>query len=83
NDIDDVLLQPQWKLTDSDPLAANIHYYDAYAHMPGGLTQPQYDPDPFRSVRDWDNSLGRRRDFSRKYPRQDNDLTQFELLHHY
>ena len=41
NDIDDVLLKTHWQLTDSDQLAANFHYYDAYADMPGGLTQAQ------------------------------------------
>ncbi|MGV8333925.1 hypothetical protein ACV339_31620, partial [Pseudomonas aeruginosa] len=38
NDIDDVLLKTHLQLTDSDQLAANFHYYDAYADMPVGLT---------------------------------------------
>ena len=83
NDIDDVLLKTHWQLTDSDQLAANFHYYDAYADMPGGLTQAQYDDDPFQSVRDWDNFRGRRKDFSLKYTRQVDDLTQFEVLTYY
>ncbi len=74
---------PHWQLTDSDQLAANFHYYDAYADMPGGLTQAQYDDDPFQSVRDWDNFRGRRKDFSLKYTRQVDDLTQFEVLTYY
>ncbi|MDX4008705.1 TonB-dependent receptor [Pseudomonas aeruginosa] len=61
----------------------NFHYYDAYADMPGGLTQAQYDDDPFQSVRDWDNFRGRRKDFSLKYTRQVDDLTQFEVLTYY
>lgn len=83
NDIDDVLLKTHWQLSDSDQLAANFHYYDAYADMPGGLTQAQYDDDPFQSVRDWDNFRGRRKDFSLKYTRQVDDLTQFEVLTYY
>lgn len=51
--------------------------------MPGGLTQAQYDDDPFQSVRDWDNFRGRRKDFSLKYTRQVDDLTQFEVLTYY
>ncbi|MNF48527.1 Fe(3+) dicitrate transport protein FecA precursor [compost metagenome] len=83
NDIDDVLLKTHWALTESDDLALNFHYYDAKADMPGGLTQAQYDNDPFQSDRDYDNFSGRRKDVSLKYKRQIDDVTQFEVLTYY
>ncbi|MCY1395738.1 Fe(3+) dicitrate transport protein FecA [compost metagenome] len=82
-DIDDVMLKTHWAITDSDELSANFHYYDGSADMPGGLTQAQYDDDPYQSVRDWDNFTGRRKDVSLKYLRQVDDLTQFEVLTYY
>lgn len=83
NDIDDVLLKTHWALTDSDEVWLNFHYYDAKADMPGGLTQAQYDADPFQSDRDYDNFSGRRKDVSFKYKRQIDDVTQFEVLTYY
>ena len=83
NDIDDVLLKTHWALTESDELALNFHYYDAKADMPGGLTQAQYDADPFQSDRDHDNFSGRRKDVSLRYLRQIDDATQFEVLTYY
>ncbi|WP_166360707.1 TonB-dependent siderophore receptor [Pseudomonas akapageensis] len=83
NDIDDVLLKTHWALTESDDLSLNFHYYDATADMPGGLTQAQYDADPFQSDRDYDNFSGRRKDVSLKYLRQIDDATQFEVLTYY
>ena len=83
NDIDDVLLKTHWAPTDQDDFSLNFHYYDATADMPGGLTQAQYDGDPYQSVRDWDNFSGRRKDVSFKYLRQIDDQTQFEVLTYY
>ena len=83
NDIDDVLLKTHWAPTDQDDFSLNFHYYDATADMPGGLTQAQFDADPYQSVRDWDNFSGRRKDVSFKYLRQIDDQTQFEVLTYY
>lgn len=83
NDIDDVLLKTHWALTDSDELAVNFHYYDADADMPGGLTQRQFDSNPYQSDRDWDNFSGRRKDVSIKYTRQIDESTQAEVLTYY
>lgn len=82
-DIDDVLLKTHWAPTDRDDFSLNLHYYDASADMPGGLTQAQFDQDPYQSVRDWDNFSGRRKDISFKWLRQIDDLTQFEVLTYY
>ncbi|MGK9541641.1 TonB-dependent siderophore receptor, partial [Salmonella enterica subsp. enterica] len=57
--------------------------YDATADMPGGLTQKQFDADPYQSLRDYDNFTGRRKDVSFKYLRQIDDQTQFEVLTYY
>nr|WP_232374328.1 TonB-dependent receptor [Pseudomonas chlororaphis] len=83
NDIDDVILKTHWAPTDQDDFSLNFHYYDAKADMPGGLTQKQYDADPYQSDRDWDNFSGRRKDVSFKYLRQVDDRTQFEVLTYY
>ncbi|MBV7570298.1 TonB-dependent receptor [Pseudomonas sp. PDM27] len=83
NDIDDVILKTHWAPTDVDDFSLNFHYYDAKADMPGGLTQAQYDADPFQSVRDYDNFSGRRKDVSFKWARQIDDRTQAEVLTYY
>ncbi|AZO86850.1 amino acid ABC transporter substrate-binding protein [Stutzerimonas stutzeri] len=83
NDIDDVILKTHWAPTDVDDFSLNFHYYDAKADMPGGLTQAQYDADPFQSVRDYDSFSGRRKDVSFKWARQIDDRTQAEVLTYY
>lgn len=83
NDIDDVLLKTHWAPTDQDDFSLNFHYYDATADMPGGLTQAQFDADPYQSVRDYDGFSGRRKDVSFKYLRQIDEQTQFEVLTYY
>ncbi|SEL39688.1 Fe(3+) dicitrate transport protein [Pseudomonas agarici] len=83
NDINDVLLKTHWAPTDQDDFSLNLHYYDANADMPGGLTQKQYDANPYQSVRDYDNFSGRRKDISFKYKRQVDDQTQVEVLTYY
>jgi Fe(3+) dicitrate transport protein len=83
NDINDVLFKTHWALTDDDDLSVNFHYYDATADMPGGLTQKQFDANPYQSVRDYDNFTGRRKDVSIKYKRQIDESTQFEVLTYY
>lgn len=83
NDIDDVILKTHWAPTDVDDFSLNFHYYDAKADMPGGLTQAQYDADPFQSDRDHDNFSGRRKDVSFKWVRQLDERTQAEVLTYY
>ncbi len=83
NDIDDVILKTHWAPTDVDDFSLNFHYYDASADMPGGLTQAQYDADPFQSDRNNDNFSGRRKDVSFKWARQIDDRTQAEVLIYY
>jgi Fe(3+) dicitrate transport protein len=83
NDIDDVLLKTHWAPTDVDEFWLNFHYYDGRADMPGGLTQAQYDSNPYQSLRDYDYFAGRRKDVSFKWQRQLDDATQFEVLTYY
>ncbi len=83
NDIDDVILKTHWAPTEVDDFSLNFHYYDASADMPGGLTQKQYDENPFQSVRDHDNFSGRRKDVSFRWVRQIDDRTQAEVLTYY
>ena len=83
NDIDDVILKTHWAPTDQDDFSLNFHYYDASADMPGGLTQKQFDANPYQSVRDYDKFSGRRKDVSFKWIRQIDDRTQAEVLTYY
>ena len=83
NDIDDVILKTHWAPTDQDDFSLNFHYYDASADMPGGLTQKQYDDNPYESVRDYDSFSGRRKDVSFKWVRQIDERTQAEVLTYY
>ena len=83
NDIDDVILKTHWAPTDVDDFSLNFHYYDAKADMPGGLTQQQYDENPYQSVRDYDSFSGRRKDVSFKWVRMIDDRTQAEVLTYY
>ncbi|HDS1058499.1 TonB-dependent receptor [Pseudomonas putida] len=83
NDIDDVILKTHWAPTDVDEFWLNFHYYDGRADMPGGLTQAQYDSNPYQSLRDYDYFAGRRKDVSFKWQRQLDDATQFEVLTYY
>lgn len=78
-DIDDLILKTRYALTDNDEILANFHYYRAISGMPGGLTQAQYNADPYQSVRSFDRFEGNRQDMSFKYKHQEDDK-QFELM---
>ena len=78
-DIDDLILKTRYALTDNDEILANFHYYRAISGMPGGLTQAQYNADPYQSVRSFDRFEGNRQDMSLKYKHQEDDK-QFELM---
>lgn len=78
-DIDDLILKTRYAITDNDELLANFHYYHAMSGMPGGLTQAQYNADPFQSTRPYDRFEGNRQDMSLKYKHEEDDK-QFELM---
>lgn len=78
-DIDDLILKTRYALTDNDEILANFHYYHAMAGMPGGLTQAQYNADPYQSTRSFDRFEGNRQDMLLKYKHQEDDK-QFELM---
>jgi len=80
--IDDVLLKTRYKLSAQDELTANLHYYDATADMPGGLTPKEFAANPFQSVPDDDSFSGRRQDVSLKYSHKDGTRS-FEVLTYY
>lgn len=81
-DIDDLMLKGAYRITPADELTGSLHYYDATAGMPGGLTSAQYAADPFQSVRPFDNFSGRRKDITLKYAHNDNNR-KFEVLTYY
>ncbi|WP_416053339.1 TonB-dependent receptor family protein [Cupriavidus basilensis] len=80
--IDDLMLKGAYRITPADALTGSLHYYDATAGMPGGLTSAQYAAGPFQSVRPFDNFSGRRKDITLKYAHNDNNR-KFEVLTYY
>jgi Fe(3+) dicitrate transport protein len=69
--IDDVMLKAKYAITSEDTVTGSIHHYDGQAGMPGGLTQADYDADPFQSRRPFDDFHGRRTDYALKYSHVD------------
>jgi Fe(3+) dicitrate transport protein len=80
--IDDVMLKARYALGSEDTLTGSIHHYDGQAGMPGGLTQADYDADPFQSRRPFDDFHGRRTDYVLKYSHVD-DRHSFEVQSYY
>jgi len=80
--IDDVMLKAKYAITSEDTLSASIHHYDGQAGMPGGLTQADYNADPFQSRRPYDDFHGRRTDYVMKYSHVD-DRRSFEVQTYY
>ncbi|TCV92747.1 Fe(3+) dicitrate transport protein [Luteibacter rhizovicinus] len=80
--IDDIMLKARYKFSDTDELTGSLHYYDGQAGMPGGLTQADYDADPFQSRRPFDDFHGTRKDAVLKYSHRD-DRRTFEVQTYY
>lgn len=80
--IDDVMLKAKYAFSSEDTLTGSIHHYDGQAGMPGGLTQADYDADPFQSRRPYDDFHGRRTDYVLKYSHVD-DRRSFEVQTYY
>lgn len=80
--IDDVMLKAKYAISAEDTLTGSIHHYDGQAGMPGGLTQADYDADPFQSRRPFDDFHGRRTDYVLKYSHVD-DRRSFEVQSYY
>jgi Fe(3+) dicitrate transport protein len=80
--IDDVMLKAKYAFSPNDALTGSIHHYDGQAGMPGGLTQADYDADPFQSRRPYDDFHGRRTDYALKYSHVD-DRRSLEVQTYY
>lgn len=59
-DIDDLILKGNFQLDPAQSLHALAQHYDGQAQMPGGLTQANFDRDPYQSTRPLDSFWGRR-----------------------
>lgn len=79
NNINDIMLKTNYKLTDQDKIEANIHRYDAKSDMPGGLTTAEFNQNSNQSTRDYDYFKGHRTDASVKYSHTD-DINTYEVL---
>jgi Fe(3+) dicitrate transport protein len=80
--IDDVMLKAKYALSPTDEISGSLHYYDGQAGMPGGLSQADYDADPFQSRRPFDDFHGTRKDAVLRYSHRD-DRRSFEVLTYY
>lgn len=80
--IDDVMLKGRYAFTSNDTLSGSLHYYRGEADMPGGLSQADYDANPFQSRRPFDDFRGLRKDAVLKYSHSD-DRHRFEVQTYY
>lgn len=77
--LSDIILKTSYEINDAHKISGHLHYYDAKADLPGGLTQAEYQQNPYQSTRDYDYMKGHRTDGSLKYSyHQDNN--SFEIL---
>lgn len=58
--VDDLMLKYQLPLTGDWSLSGRLQHYNAEGDIPGGLTQAQFDQDPYQSTRPFDAASGRR-----------------------
>jgi Fe(3+) dicitrate transport protein len=80
--IDDIMLKAKYALSATDELSGSVHYYDGQAGMPGGLSQADYDANPFQSRRPFDDFHGTRKDAVLRYSHRD-DRRSFEVQTYY
>ena len=65
--IDDVMLKAESWLDDKQLLSGHLHYFNADADIPGGLTPEQYADDPFQSRYPANQFNGWRKEAALKY----------------
>lgn len=58
--IDDLMLKYHYDLSEDWALNGRLQHYNADGEIPGGLTQAQFDEDPYQSTRPFDQASGRR-----------------------
>ena len=58
--IDDLMLKYQYALSEDWELSGRLQHYNAEGEIPGGLTQAQFDEDPYQSTRPFDEASGYR-----------------------
>lgn len=57
---DDLLLKYNYALSDDWTLSGRLQHYNAEGELPGGLTQAEFDADPFQSTRPFGAANGQR-----------------------
>ena len=80
--ISDILFKTAYDIDDHQKISGHLHYYDAKADLPGGLTEAEYDLNPYLSTRNYDYMKGHRTDGSIKYSYQEEN-NSFELLSYF
>lgn len=77
--IDDVMLKTQYAPNEEHKFTSLLQHYEGRAEMPGGLTQAQYDRDPYQSTRLYDSFWGRRDLASLGYEYQPDQQHKFNV----
>lgn len=77
--IDNIMLKTKHKLNDNHTLKTRLTYYTANNDMPGGLTQAEYEENPYQSKRPYDNFEGDRKELALFYDGQLSDTTFAEI----
>ena len=78
-DIDNFMLKTKHKINDENTLKTRLTYYKANNDMPGGLTQEEYEQNPYQSKRPYDNFEGDRKELALFYDAQLSDTTFAEI----
>lgn len=78
-DIDNIMLKTKHELNDNHTLKTRWTYYKANNDMPGGLTQAEYEENPYQSKRPYDNFEGDRKELALFYDGQLTDSRFVEI----
>lgn len=83
SDIDDLMFKYSYAVSDTGKLSGRLHYYDADNEMPGGLTQTEFDADPFQSARPLDRFKGYRKEAVLRYEDKLSTTQWFDITAYY
>ncbi len=82
-DVTNLILKSRYFISDTVEVSGRVNYYTAANELPGGLTQAEYDADPFQSSRPHDRFRGDRKEAVIKLLMEPDGHRQFELTTFY
>lgn len=81
--VNDFALKLRYELTPTSELYGKISYYDVKSRTPGGLTQLEYDDNPFQNTRPHDYWSGDRKGVDVGYINYISNTQEFEIRSYY